>query len=117
LSLVSFFGEKSTAAPFGTFATISALFGHAAMSDLSQQCALKRTSPTRTSRGPKWFRRSARYSGSETPNIWQKCSTVSAVEMSGFGSRAFIHRRAAADEIRRIVSEPVEAQEEMKLAA
>ena len=40
-----------------------------------------------------------------------------AVEMSGFGSRAFIHRRAAADEIRRIVSEPVEAQEEMKLAA
>jgi hypothetical protein len=57
------------------------------------------------------------YSGSETPNIWQKCSTVSAVEMSGFGSRAFIHRRAAADEIRRIVSEPVEAQEEMMLAA
>src|ERR1700761_8185123 len=31
-----------------------------------------------------------------------------AVEMSGFGSRAFIHRRAAADEIRRIVGEPVE---------
>jgi hypothetical protein len=98
-------------------AAVLALFGHAAMSDLSPQCALKRTSPTRTSRGPKWFRRSARYSGSETPNIWQKCSTVSAVEMSGFGSRAFIHRRAAADEIRRIVSEPVEAQEEMKLAA
>ena len=30
--------------------------------------------------------------------------------MSGFGSRAFIHRRAAADEIRRIVSEPVQAE-------
>ena len=45
------------------------------------------------------------------------CLKASTVEMSGFGSRAFIHRRAAADEIRRIVSEPVEAQEEMKLAA
>jgi hypothetical protein len=55
-----------------------------------------------------------------TPNIWQKCSTVSAVEMSGFGSRAFIHRRAAADEIGRIVDEPVQAESvdlEQRLAA
>ena len=55
-----------------------------------------------------------------TPNIWQKCSTVSAVEMSGFGSRAFIHRCAAADEIGRIVDEPVQAESvdlEQRLAA
>ena len=43
LSLVSFFGENLAAAAFGTFATLSALFGPCAMSDLSPECAPKRT--------------------------------------------------------------------------
>src|SRR6266851_3463489 len=44
LSLVSFFCGKLAAAPFGTFATISALFGLPAVSNSSPQCATKRTS-------------------------------------------------------------------------
>src|SRR6266404_1737927 len=43
LSLVSFFGENLAAAAFGTFATLSALFGLGAMSDLSPFRAPKQT--------------------------------------------------------------------------
>jgi hypothetical protein len=42
LSLVSFFGENLAAAAFGTFATLSAPFGHGAMSDLSPLSGAKR---------------------------------------------------------------------------
>src|SRR6266404_7523091 len=41
LSLVSFFGENLAAAAFGTFATLSALFGHGVMSELSPLSGVK----------------------------------------------------------------------------
>src|SRR6266436_8016643 len=40
------FSEILRVVRFSTFATVSALFGHGAMSELSPLCAAKRTSPT-----------------------------------------------------------------------
>jgi hypothetical protein len=60
LSLGSFFGEKLAAAPFGTFATISALFGHAAISELRLLSGVMRKLDFEPAKGSFWREADAR---------------------------------------------------------
>ncbi|MFY9955540.1 hypothetical protein [Bradyrhizobium sp.] len=52
MSLVSLFGENLAAAAFEAFATLSALFGHSATTDLGPLCARPHDCSNRRARSP-----------------------------------------------------------------